>query len=376
MDLLLILTYTAICVAIFKIFKIPLNKWSVPTAVLGGIVLIGTLILLMNYNHPFTQIGGQIYNTTPIVPTVKGRVTEVNVKPDVFIRQGDPLFTIESAPYKSELMRKQADLAAAKQAVFQLESAYKAAQSDVIRSQAERDRVKREFNRYYTGYKKGAFTAQQVDTRRQNLKGANADLEAKIAQQNSARLAYESEIDGENTTVARLQAEVAQAQFNLDETIIRAPTDGYVTQLILRPGQMAVPIPIAPAMVFIHAEEYYYIGAFRQNSLQRLKPGFEAEFLFRSLPGKVFTGEVVNVIPAMAEGQVQTSGRLIGTNAINTQGRALVKLRIKEDLKQYGLPLGTAVEVAVYSDSFHHVSIMRKILIRMKSWQNYLYLDH
>lgn len=44
MDLLLILTYTAICIAIFKIFRIPLNKWTVPTAVLGGVVLIGALI--------------------------------------------------------------------------------------------------------------------------------------------------------------------------------------------------------------------------------------------------------------------------------------------------------------------------------------------
>lgn len=56
MDLLLILTYTALCVAVFKVFKIPLNKWTVPTAVLGGVILIGTLILLMNYN-PFYSVG-------------------------------------------------------------------------------------------------------------------------------------------------------------------------------------------------------------------------------------------------------------------------------------------------------------------------------
>ncbi|GAD89135.1 hypothetical protein VHA01S_015_00320 [Vibrio halioticoli NBRC 102217] len=376
MDLLLILTYTAFCVAVFKIFKIPLNKWSVPTAVLGGVILIGTLILLMNYNHPFTQIGRQVYNTTPIVPTVKGRVVEVNVKPDTFIVKGEPLFTIESEPYEAELMSKQADLAAAIQAVYQLESEYKAAQADVIRSIAERDRIRQEFNRYYSGYKKGAFTAQQVDTRRQNLKGAQADLEAKIAMENSARVAFESEIEGENTTVARLQAQVRQAEFNLDETVVRAPTNGFVTQLILRPGQMAVPLPLAPSMVFIHAEEFYYAAAFRQNSLQRLEPGFEAEFMFPSLPGRVFSGEVVNVIPAMAEGEIQASGRLLGTQSLNVSGRALVKLRLHDDLSQYQLPLGASVEVAVYSDSFHHVSIMRKILIRMKSWQNYLYLDH
>ena len=74
MDLLLILTYGALCIAIFKIFKIPLNKWTVPTAVLGGVLLIGTLIFTMNYNHPFSEISRTYFVTTPIVPNVKGEV--------------------------------------------------------------------------------------------------------------------------------------------------------------------------------------------------------------------------------------------------------------------------------------------------------------
>jgi multidrug resistance efflux pump len=72
MDLLLILTYTAICIAIFKIFKIPLNKWTVPTAVLGGIVLVGGLVFLMNYNHPHSRTAFRAFVTTPIIPNVKG----------------------------------------------------------------------------------------------------------------------------------------------------------------------------------------------------------------------------------------------------------------------------------------------------------------
>ena len=77
MDLLLILTYTALCIGIFKVFKIPLNKWTVPTAVLGGVVLIGALILLMNYNHPHSNMASSVYVTTPIVPNVRGTVEEV-----------------------------------------------------------------------------------------------------------------------------------------------------------------------------------------------------------------------------------------------------------------------------------------------------------
>ena len=57
-------------------------------------------------------------------------------------------------------------------------------------------------------------------------------------------------------------------------------------------------------------------------------------------------------------------------------GRVAIKLRLLDDLQNYYLPQGSAAEIAVYSDHFHHVSIMRKILLRMKSWPNYLYLDH
>ncbi|ENO1789739.1 hypothetical protein ACA870_004454, partial [Vibrio vulnificus] len=133
---------------------------------------------------------------------------------------------------------------------------------------------------------------------------------------------------------------------------------------------------LAPVMTFVHSEEKIYTAAFRQNSLQRLQPGFEAEFMFRALPGKVFKGEVIEVLPAIGESQFQARGALLGTEALRTSGRVFATLRITDDLSVYHLPMGTAVEVAVYSDSFTHVSIMRKVLIRMKSWQNYLYLDH
>ena len=82
MDLLIILTYTGICIAIFKLFRIPLNKWSIPTAVLGGIFVIGALMLLMNYNHPYTEVARQYFPTIPIIPQVRGRVVEISVEPN------------------------------------------------------------------------------------------------------------------------------------------------------------------------------------------------------------------------------------------------------------------------------------------------------
>ncbi|WP_407829487.1 HlyD family secretion protein [Shewanella algae] len=376
MDLLLILTYTAICVAIFKIFRIPLNKWSVPTAVLGGVVLIGTLILLMNYNHPHTAMGSQMYVTTPLIPSVRGKVIEVPVIPNKLLKEGELLFRVDPTPYQTEVTRLEASLEQAKQAVLGLDAAYKAAEASRIKAEAERDRTQLEYERYRSGFEKGAFTRADVDNRRQYYLGAQASVEAAEAEARRAKLALEAEYQGQNTQVAEIAAMLEKARFNLEETSMRAPSDGYMTQLTLRPGMMVVPMPLRPVMTFVHQEERFFVGAFRQNSLLRLKPGFKAELIFRALPGKVFQAEVVEVLPAIGESQVQAQGQLYGSSQIRLNGRPLVKLKPLDDLSQYHLPLGTNVEIAIYSDSFEHVSIMRKVLIRMKSWQNYLYLDH
>ncbi|MGR5210616.1 HlyD family secretion protein [Vibrio rotiferianus] len=376
MDLLLVLTYAALCIAIFKIFNIPLNKWTVPTAVLGGVVLVGTLILLMNYNHPFTQIGNQVFSTTPVVSGVRGRVIEVPVQPNQPLQKGDVLFRIDPVPFQAEVDKLRAKVKEASQGALGLESSVQEAEASVLKALAERDKAKREFDRYQRGFDRGAFTEQQLDTRRQAFKAAQAALEVAQSKQEQAQIALDSEVGGENTQVASLLAELRKAEFNLEQTVVTAPTDGYVTQLALRPGVMAVPLPLAPVMTFVHTEEKLYTAAFRQNSLQRLEPGFDAEFMFRALPGHVFKGEVVEVLPAIGESQFQARGSLLGTEALRTSGRVFVTLKITDDLTEYHLPMGTAVEVAVYSDSFTHVSVMRKVLIRMKSWQNYLYLDH
>lgn len=376
MDLLLIMTYAALCIAIFKVFKIPLNKWTVPTAVLGGVILIGTLILLMNYNHPFTQLGSQVFSTTPVVSGVRGRVIEVPVQANQPLKQGDVLFRIDPVPFEAELAKIEAQIKEASQGALGLESNVSEAAAAKVQAIADRDKAQREYARYQRGYDKGAFTEQDLDTRRQAYKAAEAAVEVAQARLNQTNISLNSEINGENTTVARLLADFRQAQFNLEQTIVRAPTDGYVTQLALRPGAMSVPLPLAPMMTFVHTEDKIYTAAFRQNSLQRLKPGFEAEFLFRALPGKVFKGEVVEILPVIGESQIQARGTLLGTEALRTNGRVLVTLKVTDDLSDYHLPLGTAFEAAIYSDSFSHVSIMRKVLIRMKSWQNYLYIDH
>ena len=140
---------------------------------------------------------------------------------------------------------------------------------------------------------------------------------------------------------------------------------------------MAASLPLRPVMVFVHDELAPIVAAFRQNSALRLRAGYEAEIVYPSIPGRVFHGKVARVLPNLAEGQLQTGGSLLGTAQVFQQiGRVPVIIELTDDMSEFELPTGSRVQVAVYSDHFHHVAIMRKILLRMSSWENYLYLDH
>lgn len=326
MELLLIMTYTAICVAIFKIFKIPLNKWSVPTAALGGVVLLGTLFMLMNYNHPYSEITREYFVTTPIVPNVKGTVLSVEVKPNEPLQAGDILFKIDPEPFQ---------------------------------------------------YRVDALTAQ--------LGSAQLDLDRAILLMEK-KVGKQRDVDITQKRVDDLAAQLNEAQFNLDSTVVRAYSNGYVTQVFVKPGRFVLPVPLTPAvsMLFVESDSFTYTGWFRQNSLMRLKPGSEAEIAFDGVPGKVFKAEVEQVLPVLAEGELQASGKLYGMNNIVKgikvkPGRIPVNLKITDpDFAEYAdqIPGGSYAQSAIYSEHAHHLAVLRKILLRMASWLNYLFPIH
>ena len=116
-----------------------------------------------------------------------------------------------------------------------------------------------------------------------------------------------------------------------------------------------------------------------QNSLLRLNIGDAAEVAFDGIPGKVFSGEVQDVIPVMSEGQVQPSGEMINLSRAPRPGRIPVLIHITDpDYEQYSdkIPGGAFAQTAIYTEHFHHVAIIRKVLLRMASWLNYLFPFH
>jgi len=379
MDLLLIMTYTGLCIAIFKIFRIPLNKWTVPTAILGGVVILATLLLLMNYNHPYTKMGREFYVTVPIVPAVSGIVVDVPVAANTPLIAGDVLFQIDPIPYQQEVDRKRAQFAEAEPETGQLRAAVNSAQAAVAQAQAQAtrtaDNLARAEELEETAGANSPISKQELESRRQLAAAAAAALDGAQARAESAELGYQASVDGLSPTVARMKAELEAAEYDLARTTVRAPSDGYVTQVRLRPGVMAASLPLRPVMTFVPDEGRYFAGAFWQNSMLRLKPGYEAEILLDAVPGRVFKAHIDQVLPALGEGEMQSAGNLARTAAFKGGSRPVVIFKFEDDLSEYNLPSGIQGDIAVYSDHFHHVAIMRKILLRMKSWQNYLFSE-
>jgi multidrug resistance efflux pump len=310
---LLILIYSMLMFIVFKVFKVPVNKWTSTTAVLVGVVSIGFILLMMAMYHPFTK-EARIYSlTTPVLPAVKGRVVEVNVKTGDRMEAGDLLFRIDPEPFQYAVDELEAELVLA----------------------------------------------------RSNLSDA-AELRAK-------QFASEKDVERTQAAVDSLVAQLANARYELEQTEVRTEASGYVAQVRLRPGALAVPMPMSPLMTFVHDEDRFLLGGFQQNPLQNIRPEFEAEVIFVALPGKVFAASVVGVGEIMEQGQLLPDDNLIRLEGVTAPGRVLVRIQIEDDLSGYQLPVGAKAYVAVYSQTWHPVAIVRKVLLRVMSWENYLF---
>jgi multidrug resistance efflux pump len=311
-----------------------------------------------------------------IVPNVSGKVVDVPVKPLQPLKKGDVLFQIDRRPFQAEVDRLAAAVAEAEQKVLQLEAVLNTAAANVDLEVAERDLAKSNYERAEATRKidASAITDRSVDVARLSLAAAEAAVRVDESIKFEARLAFESEIDGQNTTVVQLKAELDLAQLNLEWTTVRAPSDGYVMQLALRPGQRVSRIPGRSWMAFVEQDRTRLAVGIRQYQLRHVKPGQPAEIAFKIYPGQTFSARVDVVIPMNSRGQAQASGVLTDLEDLLGSERPYgVILTLDDDtIDVTDLPGGAVGIADVYTDRATFTHIVRHVELRMKSWLNYV----
>lgn len=386
---LIIAVYGGLCWLLFKKWKvIPTNTYTVCTALLIGVVFLALLgILLLRYQPQSTDARMYVM-TTPIVPEVRGIVREVMAEPGVPMKQGDPLFQIDPAPYQFEVDRLEASLESASTNTAQLEEKVSAANAAVEQSAATVERVggelalaETELSRTSVLLEKQTVSRQRYDTVKQNVDGLRAQLsQARAAtkqaqaQLRDLQLGLDSNAEGQTPEVRQIVASLNKARWELEQTTVRAPADGFPAQMSLQPGQMASNLPLAPVMVFVHARRAWLVASFPQNSAAVIQPGHKAELAFKSHPWRIFGATVSKVSMVLPEGQLQVSGNLRNVTSTHASGRIPIVFEYGDDVSNLALPAGSQATVAVYTEHFHFLSLIRKIVLRIKSWENFIFL--
>jgi multidrug resistance efflux pump len=428
---LIIGTYGLACWLVFKKFKlVPVTTYTVCTAILGGIGILVVLFILLSVYHPVSHDGRMYSYVVQIVPNVRGTVVEVPVEANKPVKKGDVLFRIESQPFQTEVDRLQALLASKNVKVAQLseqlaaaEAATSEAKANLLVAESQFDRQAREsaeqaasqesqvqkrldlaetqleraaglrpkgaisqeeYDRHFTNKASLEQELQQARNARriaeEKLQTGSASLEAvrqEIARLQAAErelhLQIKAESDGVNPEVREVMAQLEKARWDLDQTVVRAPADGYVPQLTLQPGQMAVPLPLKPLMVFVVTEQPVLIASFKQKTIPDLEEGLDAEAIFKAYPGRSFKLKLRRIMTAIPEGEVLASGELLSTTSASAKGYVPVVFDYDEDIAELNLPVGAQASIAVYTHRVHALSIVRKIVLRMKSWENYLF---
>jgi multidrug resistance efflux pump len=181
-------------------------------------------------------------------------------------------------------------------------------------------------------------------------------------------------VKGEFAQVAQIRAQLDNAKWLLDQTTTVSPCDCYVVNLQLRPGGFVAGLPVNPVMTLVEADGQV-VALYHQNELHKVKPGNEVEFALKTLPGRIIKGKVDSVVWAQGQGQLLPSGTIPVSGVVAMPpGRYAVKFNIADRDKQLFLAAGAAGDAAIYTDGFGAIHIIRKVILRVGSYLNYLIL--
>ncbi|MEG0820640.1 MAG: HlyD family efflux transporter periplasmic adaptor subunit [Burkholderiaceae bacterium] len=402
MEILLLGIYSFFVWLIFIKFKwLPWNTTSQVIVAIIPIVALTTLVLLLNVVAP-SSADVRVYKfTIPVVSQVRGRVVEVPVEEgNRLIKKGDVLFRIDPQPYQLDVAVLEAQLANAQASQRELEASAQGAKAKVSESRSaiaqatgrvREVEAKLALARLRVGQNRdlvstGAgdkFALDQAESDLKQLEGQLDSARSVEAQSRAAEIqAIASEqqvvqklgakVNGEFAQVAQVRAQLDNAKWLLEQTVTRSPCDCHVVNLQLRPGTFVAGVPLSAVMTLVEARGEV-IAMFNQNELHQVAPGNEVEFALNTLPGQIIKGKVDSVIWAQGQGQLPASGTLpMSGFAAQPPGRFAVKFDIAEKDKDVFLAAGAAGNAAIYTEHAAMIHIIRKVIVRVGSYTNYL----
>jgi len=313
MIVFLTLIYVAFLFLAVKLGLIRLNTfWKISPAI-WLVTLFLVLFVPMQWGAPAGEVN-LFRSVIEVVPNVSGEVTEVNVRALEKVSKDEVLFTIDPTQYQSRVGQLQAQIEL---------------------SQANLERAQDLMNR-----------------------GVGRQLDVDI---------YRAE-------VMNFTAQLDNANWELAETMVRAPSDGMVVGLSLRPGQRVVNMPLRSWVAFVGAGDQRMAMGIAQSRIRYVEPGQKAEVVFRMFPGRTLNATVLEVVRINPAAQVPPSGMVppAPTPADPTLPFAVILELDDNSIDLTDVPGGASGTAAIYTDSVSATHVIRKVMMRMEAWMNYI----
>ena len=361
-------------------FKFRWLKFTIPWGFFSTffVLHLGIIFLLgLRYVAPASTEARIIQHTIQITPRLSEPtlVTAVLVEPNVHVKRGTPLFQFDRRIYEAKVQQLEAQLAQAKQNVLIMKADIQVATEKMVKLKSELEYAQYQQKLSTDLAKTGSGPEEDAQKWSAQVAADNAAIKEAQAEEQRSQLKYQSEIGGVNTTVASTQAELDQARFYLDNTLIVAPEDGYIMNLQVRPGMVAGDIRFGAIASFICDADRYLLANYFQENLKYVKPGQPVEVALDLYPGQIWPGKVQAIWQGSGAGQMLPSGTLPSFNYMPAeipQGQFVVAITM-DDPDQTKFPIGTQGRAAIYTNPGSPFIVLRKIAIRSYTWYNWLY---
>lgn len=259
---------------------------------------------LWNYymQSPWTRDGKVRAELVNITPQVSGRIMHLYVKDNQFVSKGTKLFSLDEAPYLI--------------AVATAESQLAKAQSDLVKAQHEAHRRQ--------DLPRNVISAEDLD---------------------EANLAVKSMAASEKTA----QSQLDQARWELSQTNVYAPVDGWINNLVTRVGDYAS--SGSPLFVLVDSHSFYVMGYFEETKLRHIRPGAKARLRLFS-DDRELGGEVESIGRAIYDQSVETDSGLVpdikpNVPWVRLAQRVPVRIRLTDLPADLPLVAGTTVTISL-----------------------------
>ena len=314
--------------------------------------------------------------TVPIASQVSAHIVEILVAPNERVSKGQILAQLDRKPFKLAVQSARAALAKAGQEVGARTAAVNsaAARLDIARVRLERARRNYDRVQRISRNNPGALSEADRDRAISSLEQAKAQLISARANLDRAKQQL-GEKGPRNPMIASAVAALDLALYNLSQTTITAPEDGWIGNLQIDVGSFAV--AGQPIMTLISARDTWIEADMRENNLLHLAPGNPVDFVLDVAPGRIFRGKIRSIGVGVSSGQNAPPGSLPVVQSsqgwLRDPQRFPVLISLDRDVPVNLLRTGGQVDIVVYTGDRPLLNTLARWRILLAAWLSYVW---